>query len=57
MLYELHAGDDIEQAFAQLGVSEVLITDLEAYVCKLYMPLTELTNVADVRWRLLQNTS
>ena len=61
VLQELHAGDDIVQAFAQLGVSEkpseVLIAALEAYVCKLYLPLTELTNVADVRWWLLNKAS
>jgi hypothetical protein len=56
VLHELHADDDIVHAFAQLGVSEkpseALIAALEAYVCKLYLPLTELTNVADVRWWL-----
>ena len=43
VLQELHAGDDIVQTFAQLGVSEIpseaLIAALETYVCKLYLPL------------------
>jgi len=47
------------QAFAQLGVSEKpsedLIAVLEAHVCKLCLPHTELTNVADVRWWLFKN--
>jgi len=42
---KLHAGDDIGQAFAQLDVSEkpseTLIAAREAYVCKLYLPLSQ----------------
>ena len=60
VLQKFDAGDDIVQAFAQLGVSEkpseALIAALEAYVCKLYLPLTEQTNVADVRWWLFKKS-
>jgi len=58
VLQDLHADDKIVQALAQLGVaekpSEDLITALEAFVCKLYLPNTELTNIADVRWYLFK---
>lgn len=45
-------------ALAQLGVaerpSEAIIDAIEAFICQLYLPHTELTNVADVRWWLFK---
>ena len=50
--------DDIGLAFIQLGSaespSEATVTALEAYVCRLYVPKTKLTTVADARWWLFK---
>ena len=50
--------DPIVDALTQLGATESIlestIAALEAYVCKLYIPETQLTNVADARWWLFK---
>lgn len=48
-----NSDDDKVHALSQLGVaerpSEAIIAAIEAFVCKVYLAHTELTNVADVR--------
>ena len=58
ILKELDSDDVKVDALAQLGVaerpSEAIIDAIEAFICQLYLPHTELTNVADVRWWLFK---
>ena len=60
VLQDLNADHEIVHALARLGAtqkpSDALINSLEAYVCKLYLPNTEITNVADVRWYLFKKS-
>ena len=55
---KLDDNDDIVSAFMQLGSaespSEATVTALEAFVCRLYVPRTKLTTVADARWWLFK---
>ena len=55
-MQELHEDDEIVQALTQLFTAEkspeVSFVALEAFVYKLYLPHTELTNIADVKLNL-----
>ena len=52
----LLAADEILKAFIDLGraenISEATMDALEDFVCKLYLPNTEITKVGDLRWHL-----
>ena len=58
VLQELDPTDEIVNALVQLGTTDelpnTLFAAIESFVCKLYLPNTELLNVADVRWWLFK---
>ena len=58
ILQELDPNDDRVHALTLLGTSEELpesvFTAIEALVCKLYLPNTDISSVADVRWLLFK---
>ena len=58
VLAELDPDNDKVQALSQLGVaehlSEATINVIETFACQLYLPHTELTNVAYASWWLFK---
>ena len=58
IMQHLEENDDIVNAFTLLGTdnepSQATFAAIEAFVCKLYLPNTEMTRVGDVRWWLFK---
>ena len=54
VLQELHTGDDIVQAFSQLGIWQKNIRSLNCLSRSICLQVVFASNVADVRWWLFK---